>query len=53
MTDRDFKLLIREYFNCKDRTDMKAFERMIELEKVIKKELENFSEKEQQSLPFK
>lgn len=65
MNDRDFKLLVREYFNAKDVAGSRAFTnhdvqtqteavlREAETEKQIRKELERFTEQEQQELPFK
>ena len=60
MTDRDFKLLVREYFQakaiatfCNEPTRQNTIQRMKELEKRILSELERFTEQEQQELPFK
>ena len=60
MTDRDFKLLVREYFQAKsrleycDRTNFGDYsKKKIDLEKRILSELEAFTEQEQQELPFK
>lgn len=60
MTDRDFKLLVREYFQSKA-MELYAHAHNLEsvvqrrqnLEKKILSELERFTEQEQQELPFK
>lgn len=59
MTDRDFKLLVREYFaykgiaeSCLTLADSAAKD-LPKLEKRILSELEAFTEREQQELPFK
>ena len=59
MTDRDFKLLVREYFQAKSKAlhsptaGWNALEQIDALEKKILSELEAFTEREQQELPFK
>jgi hypothetical protein len=57
MTDRDFKLLVREYFQrkdfAKDVASTLANKLMMEkVEKRILSELEQFSKQEQEELPF-
>ena len=60
MTDRDFKLLVREYFELTDHYEYYAgidpdqYEKQRQaLTEKIRKELERFTEQEQQELPFK
>jgi hypothetical protein len=62
MTDRDFKLLVRAYFNARDVAGSRAFTnhdvsiqveavmREAETEKQIRKELEIFTKEEQEEL---
>lgn len=60
MTDRDFKLLVREYFQAISRSRhgdvIHHYRSLMEadvIEKRILSELEAFTEQEQQELPFK
>ena len=60
MTDRDFKLLVREYFQAKsrleycDRTNFGDYsKKKIDLEKRILSELEDFTRRDVEELPFK
>lgn len=59
MNEREFKLLVREYFKAKSKANYSAqngwtdLEIVVTLEKRILSELEAFTEKEQTELPFK
>lgn len=61
MNDRDFKLLVREYFNARDvarnpsdpLVAAEAVFKEAETESKIRVELARFTEQEQQELPFK
>ena len=60
MNDRDFKLLVREYFQAKSKVLFNPTynleplkERRDALEQQVLLELQRFTEKEQQELPFK
>ena len=57
MTDRDFKLLIREYFQHKAIISLMPYKQWKLREQSIMKrilsELERFTQQEQQELPFK
>lgn len=60
MTDRDFKLLVREYFYAKRKVSDSSYRdeytnyrnQMLSIEKRILSELERFTEQEQKELPF-
>ena len=60
MNDRDFKLLVREYFQAKSRVDhapmlavVESTRKLDDLEKRILSELEAFTKRDVDELPFK
>lgn len=61
MNDRDFKLLVREYFQARGRAEFakdrltlnQSVLKAAESEKKILSELERFTQQEQEELPFK
>ena len=63
MTDRDFKLLVRKFFVCTDALTSDwlcsksgkahVIKTMTEVERQIRKELEDFTRRDVEELPFK